>query len=175
MTEITVKLMGDPTLTEESIPVTEFDETLHLLIKDLKETMIKKGGVGIAAPQIGINKRVILFGFDKNERYPTEAPVPFTVLINPEYKILSDKLIFGWEGCLSVPGLRGLVPRYESIQYQGYDMDGNLIERTAEGFHARIIQHEVDHLDGILFPFRIEDLRDFGYEEAISKSSKVKI
>jgi len=163
----TVKIMGESILTEKSAPVTRFDESLILLVQALKNAMLKNKGVGIAAPQIGVNQRVIVFGFEKNERYPSEKPVPLTVLINPEYKVVSETLISGWEGCLSVPGLRGLVPRYEKIKYWGYDEDENLIERCVGGFHARIIQHEIDHLDGILFPFRIKDFKNFGYETVL--------
>ena len=124
--------------------------------------------MGIAAPQIGCNQRVIIFGFEKNQRYPTEKPVPFTVLINPTISVLTNDMVDGLEGCLSVPGLRGLVPRYHQIEYSGYDLDGRLITRVAEGFHARIVQHECDHLDGVLFPERIKDLRFFGFEDELT-------
>lgn len=162
-----VKIMGEPSLLEKSKPVEKFDTELANLIKRLTATMQQKGGVGIAAPQIGINQRVMMFGFDKNDRYPNEQPIPFTVLVNPTYQPLSDEKVHGWEGCLSVPGMRGLVPRYQHIRYQGFDQTGQPIERTAEGFHARVVQHEIDHLDGILFPFRIENLNDFGYEKVL--------
>ena len=131
--------------------------------------MQELGGVGLAAPQIGCNKRVIIFGFEKNERYPDEVEIPFTVLINPIINILSPEMIDGWEGCLSVPGLRGLVPRYNKIEYKGHDVNGGCITRVVEGFHARVIQHEYDHLDGILYPQRLKDLRFFGFEDELGK------
>ena len=140
---------------------------LYDLIQDMRDTMHEKGGVGIAAPQIGCNKRVIMFGFDTNPRYPHELPVPFTVLINPEIEALTEETVDGWEGCLSVPGLRGLVPRLTKIKYKGFDEEGKIIERIAEGFHARMVQHETDHIDGILYPSRINDLRNFGFEEML--------
>ena len=168
MTIQTVVKMGNAQLATPSLPVTDFSSPeLKQLLQDMKDTMKEKGGVGIAAPQIGVNLRVIIFGFDKSERYPNEVAIPFTILINPEIEILSDKMIDGWEGCLSVPGLRGLVPRYQQIKYSGYDVDGNLFSRVVENFHARIVQHECDHLDGILFPQRIKDLRYFGFEDQI--------
>ena len=136
----------------------------------MKDTMLEEGGVGIAAPQIGCNKRVIIFGFEENSRYPNEKSVPFTILINPAYKILSNEMVDAWEGCLSVPGLRGLVPRYNQIEYSGYDPEGNLITRIAEGFHARVVQHEYDHLDGILFPQRLKDLKYFGFEDELANN-----
>lgn len=134
-------------------------------LADTKE----KGGIGIAAPQIGCNLCVIMFGFEYNERYPNEKPVPFTVFINPIIETLSDEMVDGWEGCLSVPGLRGLVPRYKKIQYRGYDLKGNAISRVGEGFHARVVQHECDHIDGILFPQRIKDMQFFGFEHELLK------
>jgi peptide deformylase len=160
--------LGNKQLAAPSLLVDNFaTPDLLELIKDMQDTMKEKGGVGIAAPQIGCNKRVIMFGFDKSERYPNEKPIPFTVLINPVIEILSDETVDGWEGCLSVPGLRGLVPRYKKIQYNGYDPEGNLISRIAEDFHARVIQHECDHIDGILFPQRIKDMRFFGFEDEL--------
>ena len=162
--------LGNQQLATLSLPVTDFlDPALFELIQDMKDTMAEKGGVGIAAPQIGCNLRVIMFGFEKSIRYPNEAPVPFTILINPVIEILSDEMSDGWEGCLSVPGLRGLVPRYQKIKYTGFDLEKNPIERIVEGFHARIIQHECDHLDGILFPLRIKDMHHFGFEDEIIK------
>jgi len=170
MAILPVSKMGNVQLATPSKPIVEFDTNfLRELIQDMHDTMQEKGGVGIAAPQIGYNVRVILFGFDKSARYPNEAPVPLTLLINPTIEILSDETMDGWEGCLSVPGLRGLVPRYRSIQYHGVDIDGKPIVRRAESFHARIIQHECDHLDGILFPQRIKDLRYFGFEDEINR------
>ncbi|OGT36167.1 MAG: peptide deformylase [Gammaproteobacteria bacterium RIFCSPHIGHO2_12_FULL_37_14] len=160
----TVVKLGNTQLATPSLKVNDFhDPQLIKLIQDMKDTMNEKKGVGIAAPQIGVNLRVVIFGFEKSERYPNEAPVPFTILINPIIEILSDEMVDGWEGCLSVPGLRGLVPRYQKIKYTGLDLDQNPIERIAEGFHARIIQHECDHLDGILFHRRIKDMRYFGF------------
>ena len=160
--------MGNEKLFTHSLPVTNFSNgELKELINNMQDTMKEKGGIGIAAPQIGCNLRVIIFGFDKSERYPNEKPVPFTVLINPVIETLSDEMADGWEGCLSVPGLRGLVPRYKKIQYGGYDIEGNPISRVADGFHARVVQHECDHIDGILFPRRIKDMRFFGFEDEL--------
>ena len=158
--------MGNAQLTTASLPVVDFS-TLDGLIKDMHDTMTEWGGVGIAAPQIGCNLRVVMFGFEHNQRYPNEHSVPFTILINPVIKPLSDEMVDGWEGCLSVPGLRGLVSRYVKIQYHGYDPNGVLISRVAEGFHARVVQHECDHLDGILYPQRLKDLRFFGFEDSL--------
>jgi len=160
--------MGNPQLGQRSLPVEDFaTSALAELIQNMHDSMLEKGGIGIAAPQIGSNLRVIIFGFEKSLRYPNEKPVPLTVLINPEIEILTDKMIDGWEGCLSVPGLRGLVPRYQKIRYRGFDFEGNSIERIAEDFHARILQHECDHLDGILFPQRITNLQFFGFEDEL--------
>lgn len=160
--------MGDPRLLKVSEPIkdilTEY-EFLKTLKKDMYDTMHHYKGVGIAAPQIGASVRVILFGFEKNERYPNEASIPETFLINPSYKILSEKTEAGMEGCLSVPGIRGSIRRYTDICYSGYSIDNEKIERTVSGFHARVIQHECDHLDGILFPFKIDDYTKFGFEE----------
>lgn len=162
--------LGNVQLATPSLPVTDFkDPQLIKLIEDMQDTRNEKKGVGIAAPQIGVNLRVIIFGFDKSERYPNEAPIPFTILINPVIEILSDEMIDGWEGCLSVPGMRGLVPRFNKIKYSGFDLNQNPIERIVEGFHARLIQHECDHLDGILFPRRIKDMRYFGFEDELFK------
>jgi peptide deformylase len=163
--------MGNKQLATPSLVVTEFrTKELAELLDNMLDTMKAKGGVGIAAPQIGINLRVVMFGFEKSERYPNEAPVPFTILINPTIEPLTDERVDGWEGCLSVPGLRGLVPRYKKIRYSGYDIEGTPFTREAEGFHARIVQHECDHLDGILFPQRIKDLRHFGFEDELQKT-----
>lgn len=168
MTVHNILKMGSKSLQVRSIEVHEF-ATLELfsLINDMKTTMEEKGGVGLAAPQIGYNKRIVIFGFEKNHRYPNDLPVPFTTLINPLVKIISNEIEDSFEGCLSIPGMRGLVPRYKKIKYSGFDEHGNHISKIAEGFHARIVQHEVDHLDGVLYPFRIKDLRNFGYEESI--------
>jgi len=162
--------MGNQKLATPSLPVTDFSsQELKKLIQDMQETMKEKGGVGIAAPQIGCNLRVIMFGFEKNERYPDEGPVPFTILINPSFENLSDEMIGGWEGCLSVPGLRGSVSRFQKIRYSGYGIDGKMISRTAEGFHARVVQHEMDHIDGILFPRRLHDMKLFGFEDELKE------
>lgn len=160
--------MGNAELAKPASPVNNInDASLKVIIQDMIDTMAAKGGAGIAAPQIGVNKRIILFGFERCARYPDEKPVPFTLLINPVFEIISNKLLDGWEGCLSVPGLRGLVPRYEKIRYQGFDQNGQTITRIAEGFHARVMQHEYDHLEGILFPQRIKDLKYFGFEDEL--------
>ena len=156
--------LGNKQLATPSLPLENFEQYgrsypgLTELLTDMLDTMAEKKGIGIAAPQIGQNLRVIMFGFDKSERYPNRAPVPFTILINPVIKILSDEMDEAWEGCLSVPGLRGLVPRYNKIEYSGFDPDANPIKGIAEGFHAHMLQHECDHLDGILFPQRLKDL-----------------
>jgi peptide deformylase len=142
--------------------------TILNLVQDMQDTMSEGHGVGLAAPQIGVNKRVIMFGFEANKRYPQEKSVPFTILINPSFSILSEEMVDAWEGCLSIPGIRGLVPRYKHIEYSGYNLEGQLITRRVEGFHARVVQHECDHLDGILYPQRIKDLRYFGFEEELN-------
>lgn len=163
--------MGNTQLAEPSLPVRDFtDPILQSIISDMQDTMQYEGGVGIAAPQIGYPLRIIIFGFETNQRYPHEAGVPLTVLFNPEIEILTDETEDGWEGCLSVPGLRGLVPRYRKVNYSGYDRNGQRIARSAEGFHARVVQHECDHLDGILYPMRIKNLRYFGFEDELRKS-----
>lgn len=168
MTIKPVVKLGSKKLATPSLPVTNFsDGELKELVIDMQDTMKEKGGIGIAAPQIGCNLRVVIFGFDKSERYPDEKPVPFTVLVNPVIEILSDEMIDGWEGCLSVPGLRGLVPRYTKIKYSGQNLEGNPFSRTSENFHARVVQHEVDHIDGILFPRRIKDMQFFGFEDEL--------
>jgi peptide deformylase len=160
--------MGTERLSQPSLPVTEFGTpALYQLIEDMRDTMAERKGVGIAAPQIGCYLRVMVFGFETSERYPDEAPVPFTILINPTIEILTHDMADGWEGCLSVPGLRGLVPRYTKINYTGFDPEGNPISRVAENFHARVVQHECDHLDGILYPERVKDMKYFGFETEI--------
>jgi len=161
--------MGNPDLLKVSEPVDFKKDDLTTLIEDMKETMKANDGAGLAAPQIGVFKRLVIFGFDTNDRYPEAGSVPFTVLINPIITPLSDEQENGWEGCLSVPGLRGVVPRYTHIKYEGYDAEGNKIEREVEDFHARVVQHECDHLDGILYPMKIEDYRYFGFHEEIFK------
>jgi peptide deformylase len=156
--------MGHPLLLEKSHTVKEFNTPeLHNLIQDLRETMEAEDGAGIAAPQIGVLKRVVIFGVENNPRYPGRGPVPETVLVNPIVTPLDDDTEDGWEGCLSVPGMRGLVPRYTRVRYEGYDAEGNKIYREVDGFHARVVQHECDHLDGILYPQRIKDMRQFGF------------
>src|SRR3984957_17257032 len=160
--------MGDPRLLALSEPVGEFGTPeLDMLITDMQDTMRHLNGAGLAAPQIGVGLRVVIFGFEENPRYPEADPVPFTVLINPQLTPLGDTLDEGWEGCLSVPGMRGLVPRYRELRYTGFDAAGNPIDRTVNDFHARVVQHEVDHLDGILYPRRIRDLTQFGFNEAL--------
>jgi peptide deformylase len=159
--------MGAPLLKQVALPVTRFDGDLEALIADMDDTMRALSGAGIAAPQIGVSLRVVIFELRENPRYPHVAPVPYTVLINPVLTPLGAEENEGWEGCLSVPGLRGLVPRFHRLRYQGFDQHGVAIDRTVEGFHARVVQHEVDHLDGILFPQRVRDLHNFGFEDAL--------
>ena len=160
--------MGDPRLLRVAQPVGQFDTPeLHELVADMFETMVHAKGVGLAAPQIGVDLQLVIFGFEHNERYPDAPPVPLTVLCNPVITPLSDEREDGWEGCLSVPGLRGLVPRYRHIRYRGFDPHGQPIEREAEGFHARVVQHECDHLIGRLYPSRIEDFSKFGFTEVL--------
>jgi peptide deformylase len=160
--------MGDPRLLEPSRPVEAVpDDDLDALIEDMFDTMAALNGAGLAAPQIGVLKRVVIFGVDANPRYPDAEPVPTTVLINPRIEPLSPEMEHGWEGCLSVPGMRGLVPRPAHIRYSGVDRHGEPIEREARGFHARVVQHEVDHIDGILYPMRIDDMRYFGFESEL--------
>lgn len=160
--------MGDPLLFQSADPVTRFSTPeLSALIDDMFETMRVAGGVGIAAPQIGVGLQVVIFGFAKSERYPDAEPVPMTVMINPVITPLGDDEMLGWEGCLSVPGLRGEVPRYHRIRYTGFDPDGNSIDRIVEGFHARVVQHECDHLIGRLYPSRIRDFSRFGFTDIL--------
>jgi len=160
--------MGDRRLLERSSPVERFDTPeLHALLQDMHDTMDALNGAGLAAPQIGEQLRVVIFGVARNPRYPSAEPVPYTVLINPIITPLSEDLEEGWEGCLSVPGMRGVVPRYSQLRYQGYDQFGVPIDRSVNGFHARVVQHEYDHLDGILYPMRIRDMRNFGFHDVI--------
>jgi peptide deformylase len=160
--------MGDPRLLRVSEPVTRFDTPeLRELLTDMFETMYAADGAGLAAPQIGVGLRVVVFGFERNVRYPEAPAVPKTILINPVIEVLDDSIQDGWEGCLSVPGLRGLVPRFERIRYRGFDERGAALEREADGFHARVVQHECDHLDGILYPMRVRDLRAFGFADVL--------
>ena len=160
--------MGDPRLLERSREVDEFDSpALHALLADMRDTMKAQNGAGLAAPQIGVGARVVIFGVERNPRYPDAEPVPYTEIVNPVITPLSEEREDGWEGCLSVPGLRGVVPRFARIRYTGFDPQGNPIDREATGFHARVVQHECDHLDGILYPMRIEDFSRFGFTEIL--------
>jgi peptide deformylase len=160
--------MGDPRLLAIAEPVREFGTAaLDELLLDMHDTMRHEHGAGLAAPQIGVGLRVVIFGVEHNPRYPEAEAVPYTVLINPVLTRLDDTVDEDWEGCLSVPGMRGLVPRYRHLRYRGFDPSGAPIDRTVEGFHARVVQHEVDHLDGILYPRRIRDLTQFGFNEAL--------
>lgn len=160
--------MGDPRLLARSAPVERFDTPeLAALLADMHDTMGYLNGAGLAAPQVGVALRVVIFGVTSNPRYPDAEQVPYTVLINPEIRPLAEELEDGWEGCLSVPGLRGWVPRYRRIRYVGHAADGVRIEREAEGFHARVVQHECDHLDGILYPMRVRDFSRFGFVEEL--------
>lgn len=160
--------MGDPRLLRQAEPVTQFNtKDLDTLIEDMFDTMYAANGAGLAAPQIGVNLQLVIFGFKQNQRYPEAPPVPETVLINPELKPLSDVTEEDWEGCLSVPGLRGMVPRYAELHYEGMDQHGKRIARDVNGFHARVVQHECDHLNGILYPMRIKDFSRFGYVDVL--------
>jgi peptide deformylase len=160
--------MGDPRLLEPSRPVEHFDTAeLHALIADMEDTMKALNGAGLAAPQIGVGLQVAIFGVERNPRYPDVEPVPHTVLINPVLEPVGKEIEDGWEGCLSVPGMRGLVPRYTRLCYRGFDQYGKPLERSVDGFHARVVQHECDHLAGILYPMRIRDLRNFGFNEEL--------
>jgi peptide deformylase len=160
--------MGDPGLLAIAAPVNDFHtEELRQLLVDMRDTMAHLNGAGLAAPQIGVGLRVVIFGVHANPRYPDVEEVPDTVLINPEIKPLSDETEEGWEGCLSVPGMRGWVPRWAQIKYSGFDPYRKRFERSVTGFHARVVQHECDHLDGILYPMRIRDLSKFGFNEAL--------
>src|SRR5437764_934127 len=160
--------MGDPRLLARSEEIKSFGTAeLHELLQDMRDTMAHLNGAGLAAPQIGVGLRVVIFGVHANPRYPDVEEVPDTVLINPVLTPLGAELEDGWEGCLSVPGMRGLVPRYQRLRYSGYDEKGQRFEREVGDFHARVVQHEVDHLDGILYPMRIRDLAKFGFNEAL--------
>lgn len=160
--------MGDPRLLVPSRPVTAFDTPeLHALLEDMRDTMRAMNGAGLAAPQIAVDLRVVIFGGFRSPRYPDAEEVPATVLVNPVLHPLDDEMEEGWEGCLSVPGMRGLVPRYLRLRYTGFTETGQPIDRIASGFHARVVQHECDHLDGILYPMRIPDLRKFGFADVL--------
>jgi len=160
--------MGDPRLWQTSLPVAQFNAPeLHQLLQDMRDTMAHLNGAGLAAPQIGVQLRVVIFGVKSNPRYPGIEEVPDTVLINPVLTPLADEVEEGWEGCLSVPGMRGWVPRWRRLRYKGVDQFGKPFEREVDGFHARVVQHEVDHLDGVLYPMRIRDFTRFGFNEAL--------
>jgi peptide deformylase len=167
--------MGDPRLLQRSREVTAFGTPeLSSLVSDMKDTMAAQDGAGLAAPQIGVDLRVVIFGVEANPRYPDAERVPFTVLINPVLTPLSRDVEEDWEGCLSVPGMRGRVPRFASLRYTGFDESGNSMDRSVSGFHARVVQHEVDHLDGILYPMRIRDLRYFGFTDVLFPGKTVR-
>ncbi len=168
MTIKTVVKLGNAKLATPSEPVSNIHAPhITQLIEDMRDTMLATKGAGIAAPQIGINLRIIMFGFESNPRYPNEKPIPLTILINPNFKVLDTTTNEGWEGCLSVPGLRGLVPRYNKIVYTGLTPTGETISRTVSGFHARVFQHEYDHIEGILFPMRLKNMEHFGFEDEL--------
>lgn len=165
----TVLRMGHPVLRKIADPVTEFNTpALDGLIEDMFDTMLAMDGAGLAAPQIGISKRLVIFSVGTNPRYPDAEAVPETVLINPQIELVGEAMQDDWEGCLSIPGMRGLVPRYAEIIYRGQDRNGQDFERRVSGFHARVVQHEVDHLDGILYPQRIRDMQRFGFVEELT-------
>ena len=160
--------MGDPRLLARAQPVEEFDTPeLHALLADMQDTMAALDGAGLAAPQIGVGLQVVIFGVEQNPRYPDAEEVPRTVLINPTLTPLANDTEDGWEGCLSVPGMRGVVPRYTRLRYQGFDKYGKPIDRSVDAFHARVVQHECDHLIGVLYPMRIRDFRQFGFTEVL--------
>ncbi len=166
--------MGDANLLQVAERVEKFDTPeLKALIQDMHDTMEAEDGAGLAAPQIGVGLQVVIFGVEKNERYPDAEDVPYTVLINPVVKPLTKETEEDWEGCLSVPGMRGMVPRFSKIDYQGYDQYGNSINRNVDGFHARVVQHECDHLQGILYPMRITNFRTFGFTEVLFPGQKL--
>jgi peptide deformylase len=169
MSAQTILKMGDPRLNRVAKPVLAFNTPeLHQLILNMRDTVAQANGAGLAAPQIGVDLQVVMFGSGQiNTRYPLEEPIPETILINPVITALSDEEQIGWEGCLSVPGLRGQVPRYRHIRYTGFDLCGNAIDRTATDFHARVVQHECDHLLGILYPSKIRDFNQFGFVETL--------
>jgi peptide deformylase len=166
--------MGDPRLLEVSRRVEAFDTPeLHELLGDMRDTMAALNGAGLAAPQIGVGLQVVIFGVEHNPRYPDAEVVPYTVLINPELEAMGEEIEDGWEGCLSVPGMRGLVPRYKHLRYRGFDPYGQPIDRTVSDFHARVVQHEVDHLMGVLYPMRIRDMRSFGFTEELFPGEEI--
>ncbi|MDB5812611.1 MAG: peptide deformylase [Betaproteobacteria bacterium] len=160
--------MGDRRLLERAKPIEKFDTPeLHALLADMQDTMADLDGAGLAAPQIGVGLQVVIFGIEQNPRYPDADAVPQTVLINPTLTALAPEMEDGWEGCLSVPGMRGVVPRFAKLRYQGFDQYGNPIDRSVDGFHARVVQHECDHLIGVLYPMRIRDFSSFGFTEEL--------
>ena len=169
----TVLRMGEPLLLQPALPITAFNTPeLHALIADMQDTMQSMDGAGIAAPQIGVSLQVVIFGQKEvdgrsNPRYPDAEEVPYTVLINPVLTPVGSEMEDGWEGCLSVPGMRGIVPRFERLHYSGFDAYGNTIDRLVSGFHARVVQHECDHLIGVLYPMRIKNLKDFGFTDVL--------
>jgi peptide deformylase len=166
--------MGHPVLRERARAVEKFaTPELRELLQDMQDTMAAKNGAGLAAPQIGVSQRVVIFGVESNPRYPDAEDVPFTVLVNPKIILLTKEVEEGWEGCLSVPGMRGIVPRYTRLRYTGFDAEGNPIDRIAEGFHARVVQHECDHLDGILYPQRMTDMSRFGFNEELFPGEEI--
>ncbi len=166
--------MGEPLLFAKAEPVAQFDTPeLHTLIQDMHDTMAQMNGAGIAAPQIGMSLRVVIFGVGSNPRYPDAEQVPYTVLINPVLSPVGDAMDDGWEGCLSVPGMRGIVSRFTRLHYTGFDQYGQPIDRLVSGFHARVVQHECDHLDGILYPMRIQDLTNFGFTDVLFPDSDI--
>ncbi len=166
--------MGESLLLTKAEPIGQFDTpALHALIQDMQDTMSNMNGAGIAAPQIGVSLRVVIFGVGSNPRYPDADQVPYTVLINPVLSPVGEEMDKGWEGCLSVPGMRGIVPRYTRLHYKGFDQYGHPIDRLVSGFHARVVQHECDHLDGILYPMRIQDLTNFGYTDVLFPDSDI--
>ena len=166
--------MGDPRLLERARPVSRFDAPeLDQLLTDMQDTMAALDGAGLAAPQIGVGLQVVIFGVEHNPRYPDAEVVPYTILINPTLTPLGTEMEEDWEGCLSVPGMRGMVPRYSRLRYQGYDQHGHAIDRSVGGFHARVVQHECDHLMGVLYPMRIRDFSRFGFTDVLFPDSRI--
>lgn len=166
--------MGDARLLRVARPVERFGTPeLRALVEDMFDTMRALDGAGLAAPQIGVDLRLVIFGFTSSPRYPDAEAVPETILVNPELTPLGDELEDGWEGCLSVPGLRGMVPRWKRLRYRGFDLQGSAIERTVQGFHARVVQHECDHLDGVLYPMRVRDFTRFGFNDVLFPGQQI--
>ncbi len=168
MTIETVLKMGDERLLRKAQPVTQFDTPeLHELVSNMIETMRAMNGAGLAAPQIGVDLQLVLFEIQENPRYPDVETIPLTILVNPVIEPMGAEMEEGWEGCLSIPGMRGLVPRFSKIRYSGFDAHGHAISKSVSGFHARVVQHECDHLEGMLYPMRIRDLANFGFSSAL--------